>query len=57
VAPAFHFRNQTVTVTRNNANTCYAVSISVTAGNDTAVPPGSIILLENNSAASVNDGS
>jgi hypothetical protein len=53
--------NQTVTVTRtNNANTCYAVSISVTAGNDTAVPPGSIILLQNNQTLaeqSVNDGS
>jgi hypothetical protein len=53
--------NQTVTVTRaNNANTCYAVSISVTAGTDTVVPPGSIILLQNNQTLaeqSVNDGS
>ena len=53
--------NQTVTVTRtNNANTCYAVSISVTAGDDTWIPRGSIILLQNNQTLaeqSVNDGS
>jgi hypothetical protein len=53
--------NQTVTVTRaNNANTCYAVSISVTAGNDTTVPPGSIVLLNDNQTLaeqSVDDGS
>ena len=53
--------NQVVTVTRtNNANTCYAVSISVTADTDTAVPPASIILLQNNQTLaeqSVNDGS
>ena len=54
--------NQSVVVTRqNNANTCYAVSISVTSNSlNTNVPVSSIILLENNGSLaeqSVNDGS